>query len=300
MPRFIITLVFLGSFLAGSYAQELYCNVDVNSQQVASGTDRKVYETLRSAIYEFMNNRSWSNFEYKQYEKIECSILLNITERQSSEQFRCDMTIAVRRPVFNSTYTTVLFNFIERDIDFDYIENQPLDYSTGIFTSNLTSVLAFYANVIIGLDFDSFILEGGDAFFEEAQNIVNLAQNSNYKGWKSFEGNKNRYWLIENLTNPAYKGVRTFFYDYHRLGLDLMFENPDEARKTILASLKYLQVVKKSKPALLILQIISDAKRDELVNIFSEATVSEKNEAVTILKEVDPSNTMTYQKILAR
>lgn len=299
MPKFVI-IILLSLFVVQTKAQELFCNVDVSAEQVASGSDRKVYETMRNAIYEFMNNRSWTNFEYKQYERIECSILLNITQRPASDQFRCDMTIAVRRPVFNSTYTTVLFNFIERDIDFDYIENQPLDYSPGIFTSNLTSVLAFYANIIIGLDFDSYMLEGGDPFYEEAQNIVNLAQNSNYKGWKAFESNKNRYWLMENLTNPAYSGVRTFYYEYHLKGLDLMFENPENARKTILASLKYLQTVKKARPGLLILQVVSDAKRDELVNIFSEATVTEKNEAVTILKEIDPSNTMTYQKILTK
>lgn len=280
-------------------SQELYCNVDVSSTQV-QGTDRKVYETMRTSIYDFMNNRSWTNYEYKQYEKIECSILINVRERPSTNEFRCEMTIAVRRPVFNSTYTTILFNFIDKDIEFDYIENQPLDFSSGMFTSNLTSILAYYAYIIIGLDFDSFQLDGGDPYFQAAQDIVNLAQNTDYKGWKSLQGNKNRYWLIENLTNPAYSGVRQFYYQYHLQGLDVMFENQENGRKAIMESLKYLQAVKKSKPGLIILQIISDSKRDEWVNIFSEATIPEKNEAVTVLKEIDPSNTMTYQKILQK
>jgi len=298
MPRILLLLGLCFTLIHG-YSQELYCNVDVNSQQV-QGTEKKVFETMRTSIYEFMNNRSWTNFEYKQYEKIECSMLLNITERPSSDQFKCDITIAVRRPVFNSTYTTILFNFVERDVEFQYIENQPLDFNTGIFTSNLTSVLAFYAYIIIGLDFDSFMLQGGDPYFTEAQNIVNLAQNSNYKGWKSFEGTKNKYWLVENITNPAYSGIRQFYYEYHLKGLDIMFESAENGRKAIMASIKYLQAIKKSKPGLLMLQIISDSKRDEFVNVFSDATIAEKNEAVTILKEIDPSNTMTYQKILQK
>jgi hypothetical protein len=279
--------------------QELYCNVDVTSTQV-QGTDRKVYETMRTSIYDFMNNRSWTNYEFKQYEKIECSILINVRERPATDEFRCEMTIAVRRPVFNSTYTTILFNFIDKDVEFNYIENQPLDFSTGMFTSNLTSILAYYAYIIIGLDFDSFQLDGGDPFFQAAQDVVNLAQNTDYKGWKSLQGNKNRYWLIENITNPSYSGVRQFYYQYHRQGLDVMFENQENGRKAIMESLKYLQAVKKSKPGLIILQIISDSKRDEWVNIFSDATIPEKNEAVTILKEIDPSNTVTYQKILQK
>jgi hypothetical protein len=280
-------------------SQELYCNVDVTSTQV-QGTDRKVYETMRTSIYDFMNNRSWTNYEFKQYEKIECSILINVRERPATDEFRCEMTIAVRRPVFNSTYTTILFNFIDKDVEFNYIENQPLDFSTGMFTSNLTSILAYYAYIIIGLDFDSFQMDGGDPYFQAAEDIVNQAQNTDYKGWKSLQGNKNRYWLIENITNPAYSGVRQFYYDYHLKGLDVMFENQENGRKAIMGSLKYLQAVKKSKPGLIILQIISDSKRDEWVNIFSDATIPEKNEAVTILKEIDPSSTMTYQKILQK
>lgn len=298
MLKFLLATFFALIILVGK-GQELLCNIDVNSQQV-QGSDRKVYETMRNAIYDFMNNRSWTNFDYKQNERIECSILINVTDRPSSNLFKCDMTIAVRRPVFNTTYNSVLFNFIDRDVEIQYIENQPLTFNTGMFSENLTSILAFYAYFIIGLDFDSFMLEGGNPYYEAALDIVNLAQNSDYKGWKSMESNKNRYWLLENITNPSYSGLRRFYYEYHLKGLDVMYDNAENGRQAILQTLKYLQEVKKARPGLVMLQVISDSKRDEFVNIFSEGSAMEKTEAVNLLKEIDPANTMTYQKILQK
>jgi len=298
MKKIFIILIF-SLFMFQNHAQELYCNVEVNSTQI-QGSDRKVFETLKNAIYEFMNNQIWTNYKLKYNEKLECSILFNVTERTTSEFFRCDVTIALRRPVFNSTYNTVLFNYIDKNVEFEYIENQPLDFSTGIFTSNLTSILAYYAYVMIGLDFDTFQLNGGDPYYEAASSIVNSAQSSGYSGWNSAEGTKNRYWLLENLTNPSYAGIRNFYYEYHMDGLDIMYEKPEEGRANILLSLKYLQQIKQSRPSLLILQIISDSKRDEFVNVFSEGIPTEKSNAVKILNEFDPSNAMTYQKILQK
>jgi hypothetical protein len=210
------------------------------------------------------------------------------------------MTIALRRPVFNSTYNTVLFNYIDKDVEIEYIENQPLDFNVGMFSSNLTSILAYYAYLMIGLDFDSFNLNGGDPYYEAALNIVNAAQSTTYKGWNSAEGTRNRFWLLENLTNPSYSGIRSFYYEYHLKGLDIMYETPERGRQTILATLEYLQQVKQSRPGLLILQVIADSKRDELVNVFSEGVPTEKTNAVKILNEIDPSNAMTYQKILQK
>lgn len=293
----ILLILLLSLFMLKSQSQELYCNVDVKSQQI-QGSDRRIYETLKNAIYEFMNNQIWTNYNYKYNEKIECSILFNVKDRPSPDYFRCEMTIALRRPVFNSTYNTVLLNYIDKDVEFEYIENQPLDFSVGIFTSNLTSVLAYYAYVMIGLDFDSFMLNGGDPYYEAALNIANSAQSSGYKGWSSAEDTRNRFWLLENITNPSYSGLRNFFYEYHRQGLDIMYEEPEKGRAAILSSLSYLQAVKQSRPSLLILQIISDSKRDEYVNIFSEGIPNERSNAVKILNEIDPSNAMSYQKIL--
>lgn len=295
----LLLILFLCLFLLRVHSQELYCTVDVRSQQV-QGSDRRIYETLKNAIYEFMNNQQWTNYNYKYNERIECSILFNVTDRPSPDYFRCEMTIALRRPVFNSSYNTVLLNYIDKEVEFEYIENQPLDFSVGIFTSNLTSVLAFYSYVMIGLDFDSFIMDGGDPYYEEALNIVNSAQSSGYKGWSSAEGVRNRYWLLENLTNPSYSGIRSFYYEYHLKGLDIMYEEPEKGRAAILETLSYLQQVKQSRPSLLVLQIISDSKRDEFVNIFSEGAPTEKSNAVKLLNEIDPSNAMSYQKILQK
>jgi hypothetical protein len=280
-----------------SYAQEFLCNIEVNSTEVQS-SDRTIYETMRGQIYEFMNNRKWTNYNFKRDEKIECSILINVRKRPTADLFECEMTIALRRPVFNSTYNTTLFNYIDRDVDINYIENQPLDFNPGMFSSNLTSILAYYAYLMLGLDFDSFQPGGGDPFYEEALNIVSTAQNTDYSGWKSGEDIRNRYWLLENITNPSYSGVRQFIYEYHRMGMDKMFDDATSARPAILNSLKYLQTVKRSRPGLLILQVISDAKRDEIVNIFSEGSSTEKIDAVNVMKDIDPANTMTYQKIV--
>jgi hypothetical protein len=247
-----------------------------------------------------MNNQIWTNYKYKYNEKIECSILINVVDRPSPDYFRCEMTIALRRPVFNSTFNTVLLNYIDKDFEFEYIENQPLDFSVGVFTSNLTAVLGFYAYVMIGLDFDSFVLYGGDPYYENALNIVNSAQSSDYKGWSSAEGVRNRYWLLENITNPSYSDVRSFYYEYHINGLDIMYEEPEKGREAILGTLSYLQRVKQAKPGLVILQIISDSKRDEFVNVFSEGVPNEKSNAVKLLNEIDPSNAMTYQKIIQK
>lgn len=295
----IVFILILSLFAIKVESQELYCNVEVSSQQV-QGSDRRIYETMKNAIYEFMNNQNWTNYNYKYNEKLECSILINVTDRPSTDYFRCDMTLALRRPVFNSTYNTVLFNFIDKDVEIEYIENQPLDFNVGSFTSNLTSILAYYAYIMIGLDFDSFIMKGGDPYYEAALNIVNSAQSSNYAGWKSAEGTRNRFWLVENLTNPSYDGIRSFYYEYHMKGLDIMYETPEKGREAILGTLEYLQKIKQSRPGLLILQIIADSKRDELVNVFSEGTSSEKMNAVKFLNEIDPSNAMTYQKIIQK
>lgn len=298
MYKIIILLIFC-LFSIKVQSQELICNVEVSSQQI-QGSDRRIYETLKNAIHEFMNNQNWTNYNFKYNERIECSILINVTERPSPDLFKCDMTIALRRPVFNSSYNSVLFNYIDKDVDIEYIENQPLDFNVGMFSSNLTSILAYYAYIMIGLDFDSFTLKGGDPYYEAALNIVNSAQTSGFSGWNSSENTRNRFWLLENLTNPTYSGIRNFYYEYHLNGLDIMYETPEKGRQSILETLKYLQKVKQSRPGLLFLQIITDSKRDEFVNVFSEGTPTEKTNSVTILNEIDPSNAMTYQKILQK
>ena len=292
----LLFVILFSLTLSGASAQELYANVEVNSQQVQI-SDRRIFTTLRNAMFEFLNNKIWSGYDYKQEEKIECSFLLTITEKYGDE-YKGTLTIASQRPVFNSTYNSVLLNTVDKDVEFRYIEFEPLDFYENSFTNNLTSILAYYAYMIIGLDFDSYTLNGGDQFYQAAQNVVNAAQNSSYKGWKSFEDQRNRYWLVENLTNPAYDPINRFFYEYHLKGLDMMYENTERGRANVLIGLKSLKKAHEERANLLIFQIISDAKRDEIINIFSEGTTTEKNEVLNIMREIDPAHYSDYQKIM--
>lgn len=280
-------------------SQELKCNVQIVSSQI-QGTNKKVFETLQNAIYEFMNNRNWTNNVFDIDERIECNILINLTE-QNADEFKGTIQVQSRRPVYNSSYNTVLFNFMDNNMDFQYIEFQPLEFSETSYLSNLTSILAYYAYLIIGLDYDSFSPEGGTEYFQKAENIVNFAQNSKEKGWKAFEAtkNKNRYWLVKNILDDKYQPVRDFTYQYHRLGLDLLSTKQVEGRTKMAESLRLLQQVYRQKPDpyLFFLQTVVDAKSDEWVNVFTESFSDEKNQVITILKEIDPSNVAKYQKI---
>ncbi|MCK9618761.1 MAG: DUF4835 family protein [Lentimicrobiaceae bacterium] len=290
----IISLIF--SFTP-AYTQELNATVQVSAQQV-EGTERKVFQTLQQALYEFINNKQWSNYSYKLEERIECTFLITITERLSSDEFKAKLNIVVRRPIFKTSYNSTLFNYIDNDFTFRYIEYQPLDYDENAFTSNLTSVIAFYVNIVLGLDADSFTAFGGSPYFEKAQTIISTAQNATEKGWKAFESQKNRYWLIENLLNSSYSPIREAMYKYHRLGMDVFTENIESGRASVTESLELLRKVNRQKPGLFLIQLVMDAKRDELVNIYSQAAPMDKTKAVNLLKEIDPANSSKYQKIL--
>lgn len=282
-------------------AQELDCIVSVTSPRL-EGTDKHVFETLQTAIYEFMNNRTWTNFRVSTEERIECTILLTINDRPSSDEFSGTMNLVLRRPVYNSAYNTVLLNYIDRNFSFKYVEYQPLDYSDNLFSSNLTSTLAFYTYMFLGYYFDSFALYGGTPFFEKAQDVVNTAQSSQESGWKAFENDKNRYWMVANILNPANSALREFTYIFHRQGLDQMYERVDMGRTKATESLALLQKIHNARPGLFSLQLILDAKKDEFVNIYSDQRVPpmEKNNVVNLLKEIDPANSSKYQEILGK
>jgi len=294
MRKYIIVLLLVLSFRG--FAQELNCMVQVTTPQIQT-SDRRVFETLQTAIREFMNDRKWTNYSYKYEERIECSILINVSERPSTSQFKASIQIQSRRPIFNTSYNSVMLNYIDKQFEFEYEEYEPLDFDPTTYTSNLTSVLAFYAYFIIGLDFDSYSLYGGTPFFEKAQTIINNAQNAPVKGWKAFESRKNRYWLIENVLNQRYSGIRECLYKYHRLGLDLMYDNKEKGRAPITEGLKLLQQAHREKPGLFFLSVFFLAKRDELVSIYKEGSPMDKPEVVKILSELDPSNSSKYRKI---
>jgi len=293
--------IFLLSFLIiafiNSNSQELNCQIQIASQQVQT-TDRRVFQTLQTAVYEFMNQTKWTNYTYKVQERIECSILINISYWNLTDQFRGTIQVQSRRPIYHSSYDSPLLNYIDKDFEFTYLESEPLDFQINSFTSNLTSVLAFYAYMIIGLDFDSYALNGGNPYFGSAQTIVNNAQNTKEPGWKAFESLKNRYWFVENLLNSSYGSVRESIYKYHRHGLDVMADDLEKGRSSISESLELLKKVKRDKPNLWILRLIFDTKCDEFVNIYSGASAMDKPKAVNILKEIDPTHSDKYDKIL--
>jgi len=295
--RKIIFSFILFTFSVQAFAQEFNASVQVTAQQV-EGTDKKVYQTLQQAIYEFINNRKWSNYQYKVEERIECTFLITITERVSSDEFKGKLNLVIRRPIYKTNYNSVLINHVDNDINFKYIEYQPLDFDENTFTSNLTSLLAYYVNIVLGYDGDSYSLFGGTPYFEKAQSILNSAQNATESGWKAFESTKNRYWLIENIMNTTYSPIREASYKFHRLGLDVMTENIENGRTAVSESLELLRKVNRQKPGLFLLQLFLDAKRDELINVYSQAAPIDKTKAINILKEIDPSNSSKYQKIL--
>jgi hypothetical protein len=295
----LIILIFFVS--VNVFSQELSCNIQMITQQI-QGTNKQIFQTLEGAIYEFINNTSWTTHTFDVDERIECNMLFNLQEQIGDDQFKGTLQIQVRRPVYNSSLNTVLFNYVDNDLQFDYVEFQPLEFSETSHISNLTSILAYYAYIILGLDYDSFSPEGGTEFFEKAEKIVNNAQNAKEKGWKSIESpsRKNRYWLVNNILNEDFTPAREFIYRYHRLGLDRMYDKMNEARAEIAESLKLLQEVHREKPDpfMHFLQVIYDAKSDELVNIFKDSFQEEKSRVFALLNEIDPANTNKYERII--
>ncbi len=293
-----ISLLILFSLVINSYyAQELNCKVDVNSDQV-QGSDKHVYESMKTALYEFMNNRKWTSDVFKTEERIDCNILIKISDRPTTDAFTASIQIQARRPVYKSSYNSVLFNYEDKDFSFNYLEGQPLDFSENTFITNLTSVMGFYANLIIGLDYDSFALNGGTPYLQKALAIVNNAQNAAEKGWKAFDGTKNRYWLINNMLDASFVPIRECMYNYHRKGLDVMVDNKDAGRSVILESIESLRKVHEVKPLSFNLQVFFIAKSEELINIFSGGLPEEKPKIILVLNDIDPTNSNKYQKIL--
>ena len=295
----VAALIFFIVISSSLYSQEFLCSVDVTATQV-QGSDRQVYDEMKNALTEFVNNRKWTNYEFKVEERIECSLVITITERVSTDSFKGKLNIVASRPIYMSAYNSPLLNYVDNKFDFEYVQFQALEYQDNNFSSNLTSVVAYYLYMILGLDFDSFSQLGGTPFYEKAEAIVNTAQNEAFAGWKAFESDKNRYWFVENYTNNSYADLRKFLYDYHRLGLDLMSDKTEQGRAKILSSLTYLKNIHDDKPGLFGLKLILDAKADEIVNIFKGGNPKEKTDAINIMKEVDPANTSKYSKINER
>jgi len=288
----------IGMFLClQAHTQELRCNVQLITTKIP-GTNKQVFQTLQGAITEFMNNTAWTNYKFGNNERIECNLLFNLTEVKGSDEYLGTLQIQARRPVFNSSYNTVIFNYVDNDLDFRYVEFQPLEFSETGYLSGLTSILAYYAYIVLGINFDSFGLQSGTELFQQAEKIVNNAQNAVEKGWRGAESSnrRNRYWLVDNILNTDFQPVREFVYKFHRLGLDQMYDKTFEARNNMMESLELLQEVYRNRPDpfMHLLQVVLDAKSDEFVNVFREATDDEKRRVLIILNEVDPTRKEKY------
>jgi len=277
------------------FAQELNCRVQVLTPAIQG--DKHIYETLQKSIIEFMNNTRWTKDNFKSDEKIEFSLTITVSDR-STDDFKASIQVQSQRPVYKAAYNSVLMNYSDPDYQFHYVESQSLDYSDNAYTSNLTSVLAFYAYMVIGLDYDSFSLNGGSPYYQKANAIVNNAQtDQSVRGWQSSESQKNRYWMVNNMLDPVYAPIREYMYKYHRMGLDVMSSNRDQGLTVITDNLSLLQKAYRDRPTSFTLQLFFTAKADELVNIFQGAQPGDKSKALTILNEIDPANANKYAKI---
>ncbi|MCR4660112.1 MAG: DUF4835 family protein [Bacteroidales bacterium] len=296
MRRFLAIMLTITMF-GVVCAQEFRCAVTVNYQKLLttqqayeSAGDKKVFDNMKTAIENFVNGRHWTNIEFEQTEKIDCSFSLILSERSSATDFKGQLSIQLRRPVYNSSYTSGLFNYIESgDFAFSYNDAQPLDFDPNTFYSNLSSTLAYYCYILLGYYFDSFAPYGGEPFYGMAQTVQQTAEQSGFKGWRS-DTQKSRYWFMENHTNSAYAKLHDVYYTYHRLGLDMMTKDQKQARAAIIQALKLLQEVNKTQAKLLSTQQFIDVKMAEIISIFTPAPPEEQKEVYTVIKEVSPIN----------
>lgn len=295
-------MAFLVCFVGYSaVAQELNCQVSVvpNPNLDVTTTEQEIFKELERTVFELMNNTAWTKESFEVEEKINCNIVININSIPGQNKFEGSMQIQSTRPVFNSTYNSTIFNFLDEDVQFGFQRNAILNYAPNEFRDNLTSILAFYAFMIIGYDFDTFSLEGGSTYFNKAQDIVVLAQNAGGSGWRSNErGRKNRYWIVDNQLQQLFKPLRECFYEYHRLGLDELYNDKNLGRKNIYNALQKLTPVNNARPASVNVLNFLQAKLKELQNLYVDADMKDKNDIVNLLKRLDPSNSSKYQEIL--
>jgi hypothetical protein len=272
------------------FGQELNARVTVNSDKI-EGTYTQAFDAMQKTVTEFLNSQKWTSDNYSNKEKIECSFFINVNSVPSSDKYSCELTIQARRPVFNSSYMTSIFNFIDKNVDFEFIENKPLVYNENTIEDNLVAILAFYSYMIIGYDCESFSLKGGEPYFRMAESVVNKSQNLNEKGWKPYESQNNRFALVNAALDNTTSSYGGMWYEYHRIGLDNMAQNLEKGRNRITSALQALKEVKSASPMSVLLDNFADTKIDELINIYSKADSKEKEEVYTLLSDIYPSYT---------
>ena len=285
-------------------AQELQARLTLVTTRISNTVDKKVFGTLQTALLNFVNNRKWSDDTYQPYEKIHCNFVLNLQEALADNVFRASLTVQAARPIYNSQYESPIINFQDDNVAFRYVEFAPIEFNenrvqgSDPLAANLTALLAYYINLILGMDGDSFAPRGGDVYFQKAQNIVNNAPEAReISGWKSFDGMHNRYRLIYNLTDNRFTMVHDAIYTYYRNGMDQFYDNADEGRNGVLNALNYLSTVNKDNPDLMVMQFFFNGKSTELVNVFSKATPDVKQRARDMLVKLDVNDATVYNQL---
>jgi len=304
MLKKISLFIFFGFVLLTANAQEIQARLTVLTSKISSQVDKKIFQTLQTGLINFINNRKWSNDSYQLNEKIQCNFLLNIDQELGNNVYKAKLTVQAARPVYNTTYDSPLINFIDDDIVFRYQEFQPIEFNENRIqgndpiAANLTAVMAYYVYIIMGFDYNSFSLRGGDAYFQKAWNIVNNAPESReITGWKSFESLRNRYWLSENISNSRFALMHDAVYAYYRSGMDIFYENEAEGRNGILNCLNFLNTVHTENPNSMIMQFFFQGKSNELVKVFSKAAPDIKIRARDILSKIDLTNASAYKEL---
>jgi len=296
-----IVVIFFALYLFTPLAgQELLVDVQIQHQQI-QGVDASVFDEMQKSISDFLINRKWTDINFQIEERIHATMVFTFNNaEQGGDKFSGQLNVVLQRPVFGTDYNSVLLNLVDKDIDISYMPFQTMNYSDNTFTDNLTSLLAYYAYLMIGVEMDSFSLYGGAPYYEKALAVTQSAQNATYqyKGWQAMEGPNDRYHLIETLLNSSYQPIRDFLYAYHRLGLDMMADNLDRGPETITASLEDFKKVFDKRPSLYLLQVMLETKRQEIINIYSEATPAEKVAMLNIMKEVDPPYGSRYEQVM--
>ena len=296
--RKILTIGISLLFALNLHSQELDCRVQLSYSAIQETSNREMFQEMQTAVYEFMNNTVWTNHVFKQDERIECNVMITLNERISADEFRGSIQVMSSRTIFGTSYKSPVFKHIDQDFRIRYVQYEPIEFNINTHQSNFAAILAYYAYIIIGMDYDTYGLNSGSEFFNKAEQIVQNAQNAQESGWKAYESLKNRYWLVENLLNDAYSPLRETMYMYHRQGLDRMSDKLENGRTAIEESIENLKTVHNKKPGSYLMSIFVDTKADEIVNIFKEAFPDQKNRVIRIMKDVDPANASKYDGIM--
>jgi hypothetical protein len=293
--RKIVQLLSILFFTAQLNAQELNCTIAVNADKIP-GSNKQIFKTLENSLNEFVNQKRWTNFNYLHQERINCNLTLTILE-QSGDDFKGHIQIQSSRPIYSSTYLTPVFNFKDDNFSFKYIEYEPLQFNENTFESNLSAIVSFYVYTILGMDADTFALNGGTSFYTKAQNIVVQSQQSGYFGWNQNDGSKSRFILIDNILAPTYSLFRSALYTYHLKGLDVMHQDKKRAKQKIADSIEMLKSIYDSRPNATLLRIFMDAKADEIVSVFSDGPNYDTFKLKEDLLKISPLNAAKWNDI---